>query len=162
MSKSFRLSLFTKKTFFFSFQQLSGLTEKSFPLTVDTSQAIKMKPESPALENGDEIIDDTTDPITTTSAYSEPANDNHNEIDDTNNFADSYRRRLIIASIVEYRYKSLVLGMCAALIVFLFILTILCASQRDSFNPKLGQHSQSQQSNVLLNEVITIETNCIS
>lgn len=135
--------------FSFPFPQVSGLTVKSYPLTVDTTQAIKMKPEpstsSETMDN--EHHSDVTGDI-------EQSNDSYD-------FAENYRRRLISATDAEYRYKSLVLGMCAALIVFLFILTVLCASQRTS-NPmdaKIDTHSTHlQQTNGLLNEVITIRS----
>lgn len=89
-------------------------------------------------------------------------NDATSEIDQSNDnyeFAENYRRRLISASDAEYRYKSLVLGICAALIVFLFILTILCASHRAIVDAKIDtQSTDAQQSNGLLNEVITVRS----
>lgn len=73
-------------------------------------------------------------------------------------YAENYRRRLISVSDAEDRYKSLMLGMCAALIAFLFILTVLCASRRNDAKTIDTHPKNSQQSNVLLNEVITIRS----
>lgn len=125
--------------------QVTGLTVKSYPLTVDTTQAIKMKPEP----SSSEIVTETE---IETSEIDSQSNDSYD-------FAENYRRRLISVTDAEYRYKSLVLGMCAALIVFLFILTVLCASHRYSSDSKSDSHpSNAQQTNVLLTEVITVRS----
>lgn len=73
-------------------------------------------------------------------------------------YVESYRRRLISASDSEYQYKSLILGMCAAIIAFLFILTIFCASRRNDEKTIETQPIAMQQSNVLLDEVITVHS----
>lgn len=112
-----------------------------------------MKPEPPSSE----IVTKTeieTETETETSDIDSQSNDSYD-------FAENYRRRLISVTDAEYRYKSLVLGMCAALIVFLFVLTVLCASvsHRNSSNSKIDSHpSNAQQTNVLLTEVITVRS----
>lgn len=73
-------------------------------------------------------------------------------------YVESYRRRLISASDTEYRYKSLILGMCAALIAFIFILTVICASRRNDPKTIETQPINTQPTNVLLNEVITVHS----
>lgn len=102
------------------------------------------------------------EPSSVLSTSSETQNDVQIENEQTNvnyDFAENYRRRLISVTDAEYRYKSLVLGMCAALIVFLFILTVLCASQRNPIDAKIDTHpSMQQQTNGLLNEVITVRS----
>lgn len=115
--------------------QDSGITVKSYPLTVDTSQAIKMKPESSS-EN-----EENTNELSTNAEQS------------SEDLAENYRRRLISVNDAEYRYKSLLLGMCAALIAFLFILTVFCASRRND-----DKTIEQQQSSGLLNEVITVRS----
>lgn len=156
------VNIFFFLLFFFS-KQLFGYTERSRVLTVDTSQAVKNKPDS-TVEDFGEFPDTYTSTVivSTTESIDDTDNDSDNEIEEgnTEDFAESYRRRLVSASDAEYRYKSLVLGMCAALIVFLFILTVLCASHRSRSDTKLDQNAQ--QSNVLLSEVITIQTGCSS
>lgn len=116
--------------------QDSGITVKSYPLTVDTSQAIKMKPESSSSSENAE----NTNELSTNAEQSSA------------DYVDNYRRRLISVSDAEYRYKSLMLGVCAALIAFLFILTVFCASRRND------DKTIEQQSSGLLNEVITIRS----
>lgn len=74
---------------------------------------------------------------------------------DRYDFAENYRRRLISVSDAEYRYKSLLLGVCAALIAFLFILTVFCASRRSDAKTI---DSNAQQCSGLLNEVVTVHS----
>lgn len=80
---------------------------------------------------------------------------------------------LLIAG-VHHHQKEIILGICAALIVFLFILTVFCASRRsDDHNDKLNLVNVSHNNNnnsdsssssinnndeVLLHEVITVRT----
>lgn len=109
---------------------------------MDTSQAIKMKPESSS-ENEDNTNDLSTN--------AERAGDRYD-------MAENYRRRLISVSDAEYRYKSLMFGMCAALIAFLFILTVICASRRNLEKTIDNHPTNAQQSSVLLNEVITVRS----
>lgn len=116
--------------------QDSGITVKSHPLTVDTSQAIKMKPE-------------------TSSENEENTNELSTNAEQSSDFTENYRRRLISVNDAEYRYKSLLLGICAALIAFLFILTVFCASRRNDDKTIEQQHSSSSG---LLNEVITVRS----
>lgn len=123
--------------------QVSGITVKSYPLTVDTSHAIKMKPE-PLSEN-----EDTTNELSTNAMQS---------TDKYENVENYHRRRLININDAEHRYKSLMLGMCAALIAFLFILTVFCASRRNDTKTFDTHPTNSQQSSVLLNEVITVQS----
>ena len=126
--------------FFFLFRSVfqdSGITVKSYPLTVDTSQAIKMKPESSSSSENAE----NTNELSTNAEQSSA------------DYVENYRRRLISVSDAEYRYKSLMLGVCAALIAFLFILTVFCASRRND-----DKTIEQQQSSGLLNEVITIRS----
>lgn len=118
---------------FFSSQD-TGITVKSYPLTVDTSQAIKMKPENE--DNANELSTNAEQSI------------------DKFEYAENYRRRLISASDAENQYKSLMLGVVAALVVFLFILTVFCASRRNDGKTIDTHPIYSQQSNELLNEVI--------
>lgn len=114
---------------------------KSYPLTVDTSRAIKMKPES---DSTAETVDDNMNELSS----------NHKRYD----FVESYRRRLISASDAEYRYKSLFLGICAALIAFLFILAVICASRRNDPKTVESEPMNVRPSNVLLNEVIAVRS----
>lgn len=125
----------------FFFSQESGITAKSYPLTVDTSQAIKMKPDSESTtENEDDAVNELTS--------------NHKRYD----YVESYRRRLISASDAEYRYKSLFLGMCAALMAFLFILAVFCASRRNDPKTIESEPMNSLPTNVLLSEVIAVRS----
>lgn len=135
--------MFLSRFRFFSlfFSQDSGITVKSYPLTVDTSRAIKMKPESESTAEND---DDNLNELTL----------NHKRYD----YVESYRRRLISDSDTEYRYKSLILGMCAALIAFLFILAVICASRRNDPKTIESEPINIQPTNVLLNEVITVRS----
>lgn len=119
--------------------QDTGITVKSYPLTVDTSRAIKMKPES---ISSSETQDDNTNELPS----------HHKQYD----YVESYRRRLISVSETDYRYKSLVLGMCAALIAFLFMVAVFCASRRNDEKTIETQPINAHQSNVLLNEIITV------
>lgn len=100
-----------------------------------------MKPDS---ESPSENEDDAVNELTS----------NHKRYD----YVESYRRRLISAGDAEYRYKSLILGMCAALIAFLFILAVICASRRN--DPKIIETEPIiiQPSNALLNEVIAVRS----
>lgn len=110
-----------------------------------------MKPES----SSSEILTKSETGIDSETSESD------DQSNDSYDFVENYRRRLISVTDNESRYKSLVLGMCAALIVFLFVLTLLCASasQRNSFNSKIDSHpSNDQQTNVLLAEVITVRS----
>lgn len=71
---------------------------------------------------------------------------------------------LLIAG-VHYHQKEIILGMCAALIVFLFILTMFCATRRnedDDLHAKCNDnHHNSNRDQALLNEVITIRGDAI-
>lgn len=82
---------------------------------------------------------------------------------------------LLIAG-VHHHQKEIILGICAALIVFLFILTVFCASRRnDDYNEKLNsvnvRHNNNNDSSssrsinnndeVFLNEIITVGTNVV-
>lgn len=87
------------------------------------------------------------------SENEKPTNELSTNAEQSNDFAENYRRRLISVSDAEYRYKSLLLGMCAALIAFLFILTVFCASRRND-----DKTIEQQQSSGLLNEVITVRS----
>lgn len=96
-----------------------------------------MKPESSSLDNVD------------TEVLSNQLRNNNN----SNSFKEQFRRRMNIKIDSAYRYKSFILGMCAAIIVFFFILAILCASRRESCDSK-NIHSQS--STVLLNDIVVV------
>lgn len=99
-----------------------------------------MKPE-PSAENEQNTNELSTNPDQSTDRY---------------DFAENYRRRLISVNDAEYRYKSLILGICAAFIAFLFILTVFCASRRNDEKTIDTHPANTQQSSVLLNEVITV------
>lgn len=101
---------------------------------MDTTQAIKMKPESSSSETEENPNELST-------------NEDQQQSTD---FTENYHRRLI--SNAEYRYKSLMLGMCAAIIAFLFILTVFCASRRDD-DKTIDSHPEHMNSG-LLNEII--------
>lgn len=116
------------------------MTVKSYPLTVDTTQAIKMKPESSA-ENEESTNELSTNPEQSTDRY---------------DYAENYRRRLISVNEAEYRYKSFILGICAGIIAFLFILTVFCASRRNDDKTVNTHPVNTQQSSVLLNEVVIV------
>lgn len=122
-------------------QQDSEITVKSYPLTVDTTQAIKMKPESAS-----DDIENSTNELSTDAEQST----------DRYDFADNYRRRLVSVNDAEDRYKSLILGICAAIIAFLFILTVVCASRRNDAKPTVHPAHTHQSS--LLNEVVTVRS----
>lgn len=127
---------------------------KSYPLTVDTTNAIRMKPESTdrqseAVSTSIKSTEITASDATTTTLFND--NDGWDDIQ----FTPKNRRRLI-SSENEQRLKEIVLGMCAALIVFLFILTVLCASRRDPLDQKTVQNAHNEVGNVLLNEVICV------
>ncbi|XP_031627335.1 uncharacterized protein LOC116343432 [Contarinia nasturtii] len=117
----------------------SGITVKSYPLTVDTTQAIKMKPESSSSETEDGPNELST-----------------NEDQQWLNNGPNYHRTYISIHDAEYRYKSLMLGMCAGIIAFLFILTVFCASRRN--DDKTRDSHPEQMNSGLLNEVITIRS----
>lgn len=104
---------------------------------MDTSQAIKMKPES-------------------SSENEENTNELSTNVEQSSDFTENYRRRLISVNDAEYRYKSLMLGICAALIAFLFILTVFCASRRN--DDKTIEQQQHSSNSGLLNEVITVRS----
>lgn len=131
-----------KYSFFISLlsSQDTGITVKSYPLTVDTSRAIKMKPESISSETDDD------DSINALQSH-------HKQYD----YMDSYRRRLISINDTDYRYKSLALGICAALMALLFIMAVFCATRRTNVKIIETQPINTpNHSNVLLNEVITV------
>lgn len=131
-------------SFWFLFQD-SGITVKSYPLTVDTSRAIKMKPE-------------TVNPDQDNANNEFATNLEQNNYLERFEYAENYRRRLITVTDADYRYKSLILGMCAALIAFLFMLTVFCASRRNDDKSVDIQPINAQQNTVLLNEVITVHS----
>lgn len=99
-----------------------------------------MKPE-PSAENEESTNDLPTNPDQSTDRY---------------DFAENYRRRLISVDDAEYRYKSLILGMCAAICAFIFMLAVFCASRRNDDKTIDTHPINTQQSSVLLNEVVTI------
>lgn len=98
-----------------------------------------MKPESSSLEN------------VNTEVLSNQLKNNKN----LNSFKEQYRRQMNVKFDSTYKYKSFILGICAAIAVFLFILTILCASRRDACDTK-SIHSSSQSSTVLLNDIVVV------
>lgn len=61
-----------------------------------------------------------------------------------------YDSNLLIAGVHTHQ-KEIILGMCAALIVFLFILTVFCASRSYDEHAKLGTSAGSDE--VFLHEV---------
>lgn len=67
-----------------------------------------------------------------------------------------HRRHFINYTGYDQYLKETMLGICAAIIVFLFILTVFCASRRDSIDyqiPKKFNSSSNERDRVLLNEV---------
>lgn len=110
---------------------------------MDTSRAIKMKPDS-AESIAENEADDAINELSP----------NHKRYD----YVESYRRRLISDTDAEYRYKSLFLGMCAALIAFLFILAVICASRRNDSKSIEVEPINIQPTNTLLNEVVTVHS----
>lgn len=116
-------------------------------MTVDTSHAIKMKPE-PLSDSEDDAAAAAANELSTKAMHST----------DKYEYADNYRRRLINNNVAD-RYKSLILGMVAALVVFIIVLAMYCATRRDDDTKSLDIHpTKIQQSSTLLNEIITIQS----
>lgn len=132
-----------------------------------------MKPESSSSSSSSAIP--TAIPITTTppNHISSSSSSTITEFDiSTNQSTDKleieqkipiqyHRRHFINYTAYDQYLKETVLGICAAIIVFLFILTIFCASRRDLTDYQLPKKFYSTQvsslsherDRVLLNEV---------
>lgn len=66
-----------------------------------------------------------------------------------------HRRHFINYTAYDQHLKETVLGICAAIIVFLFILTVFCATRRDPADYKVTQPFPltHEQNTAILNEV---------
>lgn len=132
---------------------------KSYPLTVDTTEAIEMKPQSSS-----ETVSSTSAPnvdtpvidISTMDPFDSEWPDDYNEI------PFEYRQR-VFDNKYDPRVKEIVLGAVAAIIMFLLIVTMMCASRRDPLDLKmvhnLATSSDSQDANELLNEIVCLSNN---
>lgn len=79
--------------------------------------------------------------------------------DESNDIPFDYRQK-VFASDYDHRLKEVALGMVAAIVLFLFIVTMVCASRRDPLDLKIGRNSvsspHSQDANELLNEIVCL------
>lgn len=140
-------------------KQRTGETMKSYPLTIDTTNAIEMKPQSSS-ESVSSTSDQNIDtPIVDISTI-EPSDTEWQ--DEINEIPFEYRQH-VFASEYDQRFKEIVLGMVAALVMFLFIVTMVCASRRDPLDLKIIRNSisssHSQDANGLLNEIVCLSNN---
>lgn len=129
---------------------------KSYPLTIDTTNAIEMKPQSSSetVSSTSPLNIDT--PIMGISTI-EPSDTEWQ--DEINDIPFDYRQK-VFASEYDHRLKEVVLGMVAAIVLFLFIVTMVCASRRDPLDMKINRNSasspHSQDANELLNEIVCL------
>lgn len=140
-------------------KQVTGKAIKSPPLLVDTSDAIAMKPDSPPTDK----ISATAITVLPSGSQPSPsivslANDDiilhdDDDVDDKHHHSidTSYQKDTITIekekNVLYYKnarsawllhiyqnMKEIVLGICTALIVFLFILTMFCAYRGNKFS----------------------------
>lgn len=129
---------------------------KSYPLTIDTTNAIEMKPQSSSETVSSTSAQNDDTPIIDISTI-EPADTEWQ--DEINGIPFDYRQK-VFASEYDHRLKEVALGMVAAIVLFLFIVTMVCASRRDPLDLKISRDSvsspHSQDANELLNEIVCL------
>lgn len=132
---------------------------KSYPLTIDTTNAIEMKPQSSSETVSSTSPQSIDTPIIDISTI-EPADIEWQ--DEINEIPFEYRQKVFPGE-YDQRLKEIALGMVTAIILFLFIVTMVCASRRDPMHFKFIRNSVSsahhQDANELLNEIVCLSNN---